>query len=78
MKFYDIRPILKLGCKYNLIYGERSSGKTHGALEVGAANYLKNGEQMAVIRRYREDFRGPRGPAYFETLVKDGDRRAHV
>lgn len=78
MKFYDIKPILKLGCKYNLIYGERSSGKTHGALEVGARNYLEKGEQMAVIRRYREDFRGQRGQAYFETLVKDGNGKNKI
>ena len=72
MKFYDYKPILKIGAKYNLIFGERSSGKSHGAALIGLENFVKTGKQTAIIRRYREDFRGKRGQAYLQSLTCDG------
>lgn len=72
MKYYSLANILKRNCRYNLIYGERSAGKTYAILEYGLMRYLKTGEQMAIIRRFREDFRGKRGQAYFDTLALNG------
>jgi len=72
MKYYSLKKILEQNAQYNLIFGERSSGKTYACLEDGVDNYFKTGEKMAVLRRFREDFRGKRGQAYFETLVTNG------
>lgn len=73
MKYYSLTNILKKKAKYNLIFGERSNGKTYSVNEYGVKNYFKTGKKMAVIRRFREDFRGKRAGAYFDSLVYNGD-----
>ena len=70
--WYDYEPIDKLHCLYNIIIGERSNGKTYGALKKIITNFLKKGKKGAYIRRYKEDYRGKRGDALFESLEKDG------
>lgn len=72
MKYYSLTNILKQNARYNLIYGERSSGKTYACLYYILERYFKTGEKGAVLRRWREDFRGKRGQAYFETLACNG------
>lgn len=71
-EFYSLDNIKKLKCHYNLIFGKRSNGKTYAVLKEGLVNYVKNGKQMAYIRRYLEDFRGKRGSNMFSALVSDG------
>jgi hypothetical protein len=56
-KFYDLKAILSKNADYNVIFGERSNGKTYAALKYGLENYIKTGKQMAYIRRWREDLR---------------------
>lgn len=70
--WYDYGPIDKLKCQYNIIIGERSNGKTYGALKKIIENFLKDGKKGAYIRRYKEDYRGKRGDALFESLESDG------
>ena len=72
MKYYSLANILRKNAHYNLVFGERSNGKTYSVLEYGLKDFLTNNKSMAVIRRWREDFRGKRGQAYFETLVNNG------
>lgn len=68
MKYYSLANILKRKAQYNLIFGERSNGKTYAVLEYALKRFISNGEQLAVIRRFREDFRGKRGHQYFKNL----------
>lgn len=70
--WYDYTPIDSLHCQYNLIIGERSNGKTYGALIKIIDNYIDNDKTGGYIRRYKEDYRGKRGDALFESIVKDG------
>lgn len=70
--WYDYTAIDKLKCQYNMIIGERSNGKTYGALKKIIENYLDSGKKGAYIRRYKEDYRGKRGDALFESIEKDG------
>lgn len=70
--WYSYTAIDKLGCQYNIIIGERSNGKTYGALKKILDNYWEKKEKGAYIRRYKEDYRGKRGDALFESLEKDG------
>lgn len=72
-KYYTLDRILEKKAKYNFIFGERSSGKTYAVLKYGLERYYKTGEQMAIIRRYREDFTNGRGQAMFEALVNNGE-----
>ena len=71
-KFYSLSRINSKHCQYNIIIGERSNGKTYSCLLQGIENFVNKGEQMAYIRRYREDFRGKRGDRLFESIVNDG------
>lgn len=71
--FYSYDDIDKTGAQYRMIIGERSNGKTYGALMKAVLNYIKNGKQTAYIRRYREDFVGKRGQTMFASVEKDID-----
>ena len=73
MKYYDLKKLLSKGCVYNMVFGERSNGKTYAILKYGLEQYMKHGDQMAVIRRWKEDFRGKRAAAYFDNLVCNGE-----
>ena len=72
MRYYRLDTILKKNARYNIIFGERSNGKTFAVLEYGLKRYLNGGGQLAIIRRWREDFRGVRGAQMFESLCKTG------
>lgn len=60
IKYVDIPDFVKKypSCLYYLIFGERSNGKTYGVKEIILDEYLKNGGQGAIIRRYDEDWKG--------------------
>ena len=50
-KFYSLKNILKKGAQYNMIFGERSNGKTYAALKYGLQQYCEHGKQIAILRR---------------------------
>jgi hypothetical protein len=59
--FYSPKDILSKHAHYNMIYGERSNGKSFSVEEIGLTNYIKTGKQMAIIRRYDTDFTNKSG-----------------
>lgn len=67
-KFYTLSNILKRNAIYNVIFGERSNGKTFAALKYGFERYWKTGEKIAYIRRWQDDLRGKRGQNVFAAL----------
>ena len=69
--WYDYSKIDSYNCQYNMIIGERSNGKTYGALYKIIKNYVDKKEKGAYIRRYKEDYRGKRGDTLFESIEKD-------
>lgn len=72
-KYYSLKPILKLDADYNMIYGERSNGKTYSVEDYALEDHCKTGvNQLAIVRRWDEDFKGKRGHQYFAPLVKNG------
>lgn len=72
IKYYSLTNILKHECTYNMIFGERSNGKTYATLELGLRNYVEKKEKLAIIRRWQDDFRGKRGASMFEAHAKNG------
>ena len=72
LKFYSLDPILSKECQYNMIFGERSNGKTYAMLKYILTQYVSKGTQGALVRRWKEDFRGKRGQSMFDALVADG------
>ena len=71
-KYYSLDNILSKNADYNIIFGERSNGKSYAALKYGIERYIKTGEQMAYIRRWREDLRGKRAENLFANHVANG------
>lgn len=72
-RFYSLKNILAKKCIYNMIFGERSNGKTYAALKHGLEQFCVDGKQMALIRRWKEDFTGKRGQSMFDALVSNGE-----
>lgn len=71
--YYSLSEILKLNAVYNMIFGERSNGKTYACLKYGIEDYIKKGRQLAVVRRWGEDFKGKRGQTMFDALVNNNE-----
>lgn len=72
-KFYSLKNILSKDAQYNIIVGERSNGKTYAVLKHGIENYANHGEQLAIVRRWQDDFTGKRGATMFDALVANGE-----
>lgn len=73
-KFYTLDAILAHDADYNMIYGERSNGKTTAVLRHGLEDHINSGykNQLAIIRRWEEDFKGKNGQQMFENIVHLG------
>lgn len=85
-KYYSLNKILEKNATYNVIFGQRGNGKTYAVLAYGLKKYVNsrndtkivngvevnNFQQMAIIRRYLEDFKGKRAQTMFDNLVSTG------
>lgn len=69
-KYYSLSNILKYECDYNIIFGERSNGKTYALLEHIVKQFHESGykAQGAIIRRWKEDIIGKRASTIFSGL----------
>ena len=72
-KFYSLGAINRKNATYNVIFGERSNGKTYATLKQGVTDYLKDGGQMAYVRRWKEDITGRRASRLFSALCDNGE-----
>lgn len=73
MKYYSLDNILSKNAHYNVVFGERSNGKTYAGLKYGLTQYWKKGEQFAIVRRWRDDLIGKRGSTMFDSLVSNNE-----
>lgn len=73
-KFYSLDKILEKNADYNIVFGERSNGKTYACLEYSIKKFVESGykEQTAIVRRYREDIKGKRAETLYNALVANG------
>lgn len=73
-KFYSLKNILSHNADYNIIYGERSNGKTTAVLDFGLDKHIDSGykSQLGIIRRWEEDFKGKYGKQMFDGIVNLG------
>jgi len=74
-KYYSLNRIKKKNAVYNVIFGERSNGKTYAVLKEGIENYWKTGGQIAVVRRWKEDITGKRAQGIFNALNENDEIR---
>lgn len=73
MKYYSLDNILLKNAHYNVVFGERSNGKTYAGLKYGLTQYYKKGEQFAIVRRWRDDLIGKRGSTMFDSLLSNNE-----
>lgn len=73
-KYYTLNAILQYNADYNIIYGERSNGKTTAVLDYALDDHVKSGykNQLAIIRRWEEDYKGKNGQQMYESIVALG------
>lgn len=69
--FYQLDNIFKASpeAKYYVIWGERSNGKTFAVLEYAIDKYFQTGEQLALLRRLDENFKGKYGANMFDNFL---------
>ena len=72
-KYYSVRKTIEQipDAFYYVIFGERSNGKTYSVLDYALEDYFKNGNQLAIIRRYKEDLKGKNGASMFSALINN-------
>lgn len=68
MKYYNTNKIDKKNATYNVIFGERSNGKTYALLKKALINYQNGKGQMAYVRRWKEDITGRRAARLFSGI----------
>lgn len=73
MKFYNSKKIDTKDAIYNIIFGERSNGKTYAMLKLGLENYFKDGGQLAYVRRWKEDITGRRAARLYSGLIENNE-----
>lgn len=72
MKYYSLNKINKKDATYNVIFGERSNGKTYATLKQVLENYFSDGSQFAYIRRWSVDVQPKRMNNLFNAIIEDG------
>lgn len=64
-KYYSTQKIDKKDATYNVIFGERSNGKTYALLLKSLKKYFEDGSQFAYVRRWKTDITGRRADRLF-------------
>lgn len=55
MEFINYSRILKYNCDFNLIFGQKSSGKTYGIIKQAIIDFFNSGEPSVYMRRYKNE-----------------------
>lgn len=70
--YYSLNNIQKKNATYNVIFGERSNGKTYAVLKLALENFRKDRSQFAYVRRWQDDIKARRASTVFNGLQEDG------
>ena len=73
MKYYSANNINRKNATYNVIFGERSNGKTYALLLQTIKDYFKDGSQMGYVRRWKEDITGRRAQRLYSGINENGE-----
>lgn len=66
-KFYDLQPIMDTGCRWKILYGMRSNGKSYQVKKHIIEDALK-GRNFVYLRRWSEDIKAASVAAYFDDM----------
>ena len=81
LKYYTSKNIRAKNALYNVIFGERSNGKTFDVLKEAFREYIESGEvnQLALVRRWDEDFVGANSArTSYDSLMHDGNGKNQI
>lgn len=66
---YNLDNIDKIGARYNLIYGERSNGKSYQVKHKKAVQkYIETGKRFILMRRWKEEITSEKIEQYFQDV----------
>lgn len=66
---YNLDEIDKIGARFNIIYGERSNGKSYQVKhKKGVEKYLKTGRRFILMRRWKEEITSEKIEQYFQDV----------
>lgn len=72
-EYYSNKKIKEEHAHYNVLFGERSNGKTYQILYEIVENYLVKNKKGAIIRRWETDFSGQQGAGTcYNSLIENG------
>lgn len=66
--FYRLDKILKKECKYNILLGERSNGKSYAVKEFLLKEYKEHGRKFVYLRRAETEVKPSKVDLYWEDL----------
>lgn len=72
IEYYTLDAILKQQAQYNVIFGQRSNGKTYAVLTHILDVNHDTGKQGALIRRYLDDIMPSKIETIFNQIIKNG------
>lgn len=70
-KYYSLDKILKVGADYNIIYGERSNGKSYAVKHKCLCDFRDGGIKFVYLRRYDRDIVTALATSYFADMPID-------
>lgn len=73
LQFFSLRNILDCDAIYNLIFGERSNGKTYSVLKYILDRFVNHNESGAIVRRWDVDFKSKRAVSVWDALVANNE-----
>ena len=69
IKHYNIDKLVACNADFNILYGERSNGKSYQLKYKRAViKYLETGKRFILLRRYREDITTSSIEQYFQDV----------
>lgn len=66
--YYSFDELDKTGALYRIVFGERSNGKSYAFKKKCIENWLDNGKQFALIRRFEDDIKPSLITNYFSDM----------
>ena len=67
-KFYDLQPLLDTQCKWLILYGMRSNGKSFSVKRHVILDAYNNGRGFVYLRRWAEDIKEKEVASYFDDM----------
>ena len=71
--YYSLDNILARKAQYNVIFGERSNGKSYSVLLYGLKQFIAHGKQTAIVRRYDDDIKGGKADSFYDAIIANGE-----